>query len=172
MDQWLVITLRVVHILTGAAWVGGAFLLTGFILPRAKKLGPEVGGTYLNRFLAHPWFSGYISSVEGLAVLTGLVLYWNASGGLQGFWMTSPMGLAFSVGGLAALVASGLSFPISKSLRRLYYLVDDVDAEWNGDRLDVAAFKSEHTRLARIGALYSTLLAIAVAGMASAQYLT
>ncbi len=171
MEQWLVISLRVVHILTGAAWVGGAFLLMGFIVPRARTLGPMTGGAYLNGFLDHPWFSLYISLVEGLAVVTGLVLYLNSSNGLRGAWMTSATGLAFSIGGAAAMLALGISVPISTSLSKLYYLTLDLSSEEKENRDQVSAFDERHTRLARLGAIYTTLLAVAVVGMASAQYL-
>lgn len=165
MAQWLVITLRIIHILTGAAWVGGTFLLMGFIVPTARRLGPAEGTRYLNRFLDHRWFSAYISSVEGLAVLTGLILFWDASGGLQGTWLSTGTGIAFSVGGLAAIVTISLSGVLSKTLSLLYHL----DA---GGEVDVMEFRRLHRRLAALGNVSVVLLVVAVIGMASAQYLT
>ena len=171
MDQWLVITLRIIHIFTGAAWVGGAFLLFGFLIPTSKRLGPAAGSSYLNRFLDHPWFSRYISGVEGLAVLTGLILYWNASGGLEAVWLTSPTGLAFAIGGAAAIIAIVLSGRISAILGGLYRTGEEIEAESDRDPERDSAFNPQHARLARLGNPYLTLLAIAVVGMASAQYL-
>jgi hypothetical protein len=43
--------------------------------------------------------------VATLTILAGAALYWRDSGGLQGSWITSPTGLAFTIGGLAALAA-------------------------------------------------------------------
>jgi putative copper export protein len=167
MDQWLIISLRVIHILTGAAWVGGAFLLMGFITRTARRDGLREGRPYLNRFLDHPFFSVYITAAEGLAVLSGGVLFWNASNGLQSEWIGSPMGSGFSIGAAAAILALGTSLPISKNLSEIYYLVaadqqpTDSSARYNG----------LHRRLALLGNVYMALLAIAVAGMASANYL-
>lgn len=129
MDQWMVISLRIIHILTGAAWVGGAFLLLGFLTPTARRLGPEAGSSYLNRFLDHPLFSRYISSVEGLAVLSGLILLWNASGGLQGAWLGSPTGLALVAGGASTIGALMVSIPISATLSKLYNLGVEIDTK-------------------------------------------
>jgi hypothetical protein len=171
MDQWLVISLRIIHILTGAAWVGGTFLLAGFLIPRARTLGPVIGGAYLNRFLDHPWFSIYISAVEALAVITGLALFWNSSGGLESAWMTSPTGLAFTIGGVAAIAALGIGVPISRSLSKVYYLTDSLDSQSTPGGDQVSAFERHHTKLARLGALDITLLTIAAIAMASAQYL-
>ena len=172
MDQWLVISLRVIHIMTGAAWVGSAFLLMGFFIPTARKLGAVEGTSYLNRFLDHAWFSRYISSVEGLAVLTGLILFWNASGGLQSAWLTSPTGLGFAIGGAAAIIALGISVPISATLSKLYYLGEEITSRPDGGHERDSAFDEWHSRLARLGTVYVVLLAIALAAMASAQYLT
>lgn len=171
MDQWLTVSLRVIHILSGAAWVGGAFLMMGFIIPRARDLGPEAGGTYLKRFLDHPRFSTYITAVEVLTVITGLVLFWNASGGLQGVWLTSPSGLAFTVGGIAGVIALGISLPISLTLSKLYYLPEDTSPGPRSGHAQGPGFAEYHKRLALLGSLYATLLTLAVVGMASAQYL-
>jgi hypothetical protein len=43
--------------------------------------------------------------VAALTVLSGSVLYWRDSGGLQLTWITSATGFAFTVGGLAAIAA-------------------------------------------------------------------
>ena len=43
--------------------------------------------------------------VAGLTILSGAVLYWRDSNGLQAAWITSPTGLAFTIGGLAAIGA-------------------------------------------------------------------
>lgn len=150
--------------------MGGAFLIMGFIVPRSRHLGPEVGGTYLKRFLDHPWFSTYITVVELLTVITGFVLFWNASGGLQGLWLTSPTGLAFTVGAIAGVIALGISLPISFTLSKLYYLTDDSPGPGDG-QAQAPSFEEYHKRLTLLGSLYATLLTLAVVGMASAQYL-
>jgi hypothetical protein len=138
----------------------------GFLVPTARRLGTNEGVPYLNRFLDHPWFSRYIGGVEGLAVLTGLILFWNASGGLQGTWLSQPQGIAFSVGGLAAIAALIVSGPLSGTLSALYSLGDDGAAAGRD-----LAFEQSHRRLASIARAYLSLLVVAVAGMASAQYL-
>ena len=38
-------------------------------------------------------------------MLSGAALYWRDSGGLQTAWITSPSGLAFTIGGIAAIVS-------------------------------------------------------------------
>jgi hypothetical protein len=43
--------------------------------------------------------------VAALTVLSGAALYWRNSAGLQSDWISTPTGLAFTIGGLAAIVA-------------------------------------------------------------------
>jgi hypothetical protein len=126
---WLLILLRIVHIASGVAWVGFAFLFAGFITPTVRTLGPVEGSRFLNRLLDHRWFSVYISSVEGLAVLSGGVLYWNASAGFNYRWMVSPTGAAFGLGALAAVAALLVSVRVSGTLGRLYYLGEEISSE-------------------------------------------
>jgi hypothetical protein len=43
--------------------------------------------------------------VAAVTVLSGAALYWRDSGGLQAAWITSPSGLAFTIGGVAAIAS-------------------------------------------------------------------
>lgn len=43
--------------------------------------------------------------VSALTVLSGAALYWRASNGLDAAWIGSAPGLAFTIGGIAALAA-------------------------------------------------------------------
>ena len=43
--------------------------------------------------------------VAASTILSGAALYWRDSNGLVVGWITSPSGLAFTVGGLAAIAA-------------------------------------------------------------------
>ena len=84
--------------------------------------------------------------------------------------MTSPTGLAFTIGGIAAIIALGISIPISLTLSKLYYLTDDTGPRPRS-HAQGATFDDYHKRLALLGALYGALLTLSVVGMASAQYL-
>lgn len=171
MDTWVLILLRIVHIVAGVAWVGFAFMFAGFIAPLARSRGPLDGSRFLNTLLDHRWFSTYISSAEGLAVITGGVLYWRLSGGFDGGWMMSPPGLAFGVSGLAGLVALIVSIGISRTLSSLYSLGEEYVNESDEDPSRIGRFHQLHRTLARYNRLYVLLLAAAVVGMATARYL-
>lgn len=168
MAQWLFIPTRIVHIVAGVAWVGSSLLFATFVVPTAAAMGPTHGVRFLNRLLDRAWFSLYFTAVEALTVLSGLVLYWNISGGFQAAWITSTPGLTFTVGAGAALVALVVSGRVSQLLGQLYRL-DPATA--TDDPQQDRPFSELHRSLSRTNAVYVTLLLVAVIAMASARYL-
>ena len=103
MDWWL-ISLRVAHVGAAMAWFGGAVLSGFFLEPTARALG-QAGQPFMDHLVRRRRMGIFFPIVATLTVLAGGALYWRDSGGLQGSWITSPPGLAYTVGGLAALVA-------------------------------------------------------------------
>lgn len=105
MDLYLV-ALRIIHIASGVIWLGGAFFVTLFVEPATKAAGPE-GGKFMERLTATR-FPQILTQAAGLAILSGILLYWRDSAGFQVAWMRTSTGLTFAVGGLAALAAFGI----------------------------------------------------------------
>src|SRR5438874_1607809 len=99
----VMIVLRLIHILTGVFWVGGSFMLMSYVVPAANAAGPA-GGQFMQRFMQGN-AQRAILSAGGLNVLAGVLLYLRDSAGLQLSWITSPVGLTFTVGALAAIAA-------------------------------------------------------------------
>lgn len=168
MAEWLFIPTRIVHIVAGAIWVGSALLFATFVVPTSAGMGPMHGVRFLNRLLDRAWFSLYFTAVEALTVVTGVVLYWNISGGFQVAWITSTPGLTFTVGAAAALVALVVSGRVSQLLGQLYELDP---ATTTDDQQQDGRFSEMHGSLSRTNAVYVTLLLVAVTAMASARYL-
>ncbi len=48
---------------------------------------------------------GVAPAANRLTVLSGAALHWRDSGGLQAAWITSPSGVAFIIGGIAAIAS-------------------------------------------------------------------
>ena len=103
MDVWLIF-FRIVHVGSAMMWFGGAIIGGFFLQPTAKALG-MAGQPFMDHLMKRET-SSLFPIVAALAIISGAALYWHDSGGLQGAaWITSPNGLAYTVGGLAALVA-------------------------------------------------------------------
>jgi uncharacterized membrane protein len=103
MDWGLILT-RIVHIGAAMTWFGGAIIGSFFLAPTAVALG-QAGQPFMDHLMRRRRMGIFFPIVAALTVLSGAALYWRASAGLQAAWITSPTGLAFTIGGLAAIAA-------------------------------------------------------------------
>lgn len=103
MDWWLIV-LRVIHIGSAMSWFGGAIIAFFFLSPTAYALG-RAGQPYMDHIMNRRRLGIFFPIVAALTILSGAALYWDASAGLQSAWVSSPSGLAFTIGGLAAIAA-------------------------------------------------------------------
>ncbi|MGH2620327.1 MAG: hypothetical protein ACRDHG_07125 [Anaerolineales bacterium] len=171
MDYY-VIVLRIIHILGGVFWAGGAFALIGFVSPAAAQAGPA-GGKFMQRLtLGTRWIMA-VSAAGGLAVLSGLLLYWRASGGLRPEWLTTGSGITFTIGGLAAGIALTVGIQVGGVSRRMAELGQKIEAAGGPpspeNAAQLAAFQA---RLQSLGSLTVVLLVITLLAMASARYIS
>jgi hypothetical protein len=102
--DWGLIGLRLLHVVPAMLWFGGAVVGGFFLQPAAAALGPA-GQSFMDHLMKRRRMGVFFPIVATLTILGGAALYWIDSGGLQLAWITSPTGLAYTVGGIAALVA-------------------------------------------------------------------
>jgi hypothetical protein len=108
VDWWLLL-LRVAHIGSAMIWFGGAIIGGFFLSPTAAALG-DSAQPFMDHLMRRRRMGIVFPIVGALTVLAGAVLYWRDSGGLQWAWITSATGLAFTVGGAAAIASFALGF--------------------------------------------------------------
>jgi hypothetical protein len=100
----MLIILRLIHVLSGAFWIGAALFNVIFLVPTIRALGPTAGPVmqHLVQVKKMPiWLLG----AGVLTFLSGLSLYWRASGGFSNGWMQSGPGRTFGLGAVFALLA-------------------------------------------------------------------
>ena len=100
----MLIILRLIHILAGAFWIGAALFNVILLVPTIRALGPAAGPVmqHLVQVRKMPmWLLG----AGVLTFLSGLSLYWRASGGFSNNWMQSGPGMTFGAGAVFALLA-------------------------------------------------------------------
>lgn len=100
----LLIALRIVHVGSAMAWFGGAIVGSFFLFPAVQALG-AAGQPFMDQLMKGRRMGVYFPIVAALTILSGASLYWRDSNGLSPAWITSPSGLAFTIGGLAAITA-------------------------------------------------------------------
>jgi uncharacterized membrane protein len=168
--SWLVIVLRLLHVGGGVLWAGGTFVFTGFVEPAASASGPE--GT---RFLQRIAGSRYpiVMTVAGvLTIVAGVWLLARDSGGFQRDFMGSGMGLAFSIGGLAGLLAAVVGFGLqTRNVIGMKALTRAIQAQAGGPTPEqVAQAQALGARFRDAGRWMARLLGVAVLCMAVARY--
>jgi hypothetical protein len=96
--------LRIVHVGAAMAWFGGAIVGSFFLFPTAEALG-AAAGPFMDHLTRRRRMGAFFPIVALLTIVAGAALYWRDSNGLDAAWITSPSGFAFTLGGLAAIVA-------------------------------------------------------------------
>jgi hypothetical protein len=108
VDWWLLL-LRIVHVGSAMVWFGGAIIGGFFLSPTAAALG-DTAQPFMDHLMRRRRMGIVFPVVGALTVLAGAALYWRDSGGLEWAWITSATGLAFTVGGAAAIASFVLGF--------------------------------------------------------------
>ena len=78
--------LRIVHIVAGVIWVGGALIMAFFISPTIGATG-EAGQKFVGHLMNHLKFSTRMMIASGLTILAGFILDWIDSDGFTSPWM-------------------------------------------------------------------------------------
>ena len=108
-----ILILRLLHIFSGVFWAGGVFYLAFFIFPAVNALGPD-GGKFMQQ-LSRTRNMPMIMTINGLiTILAGLRMMQIMSGNFQASWFQSGMGLAITIGSVAAIGAFIIGFFFNK----------------------------------------------------------
>lgn len=171
MDWWLIVA-RIVHVGSAMIWFGGAIIGSFFLAPTAAALGKD-GAAFMDHLMRRRRMGVLFPVVATLTVLAGAALYWRASGGLQAAWISSPPGLAYTIGGVAAIVSLvggfilvGPGIATQTAVRQELASGDGVPSESQRERL---AWADRRMRLA--GRIDLPLLVLAALTMAVGRYL-
>jgi uncharacterized membrane protein len=168
----LVITLRLLHIVLGAFWVGTLIFFALFLIPSVRDAGPD--GAKVMAALQRRRFLDVMPAVAVVTILSGFWLYWRISGGFSSAWVTSPSGLALGIGGALAIVAFLIGVGIMRpAALRAGALAQQAGALPQGSErsAQLAIVQQLRSRSVTAGRGVAVLLALATALMAVARYL-
>ncbi len=168
----LVLTVRLLHIVLGVFWAGTLIFFAAFLVPAVQDVGPD-GGKVMAA-LQRRRFLDVMPIAAALTILSGLWLYWRMSAGFNPAWVTSRVGLALGLGGLAALVAFGIGVGIMRpaTLRAGALAAGLAQSPEGPDRAaQLSTVQQLRGRVAAAGRLVAALLTVATALMAVARYL-
>ena len=166
-----ILVLRLVHIASGAFWVGAVFSFFLFVSPTATALGSD-GQRFVAHLISRQRFSNAILVSAIVTVSAGLLLLWRTSNGFDLALLSRPPMLGFAIGGVSAIItlaiASGYIVPrVSRGERITARLQADGRPPTTQEQRELDRIGSE---IQRAGVLVMATLAIAVAAMATARY--
>ena len=163
--------LRLVHVLAGVFWVGSAIFMAAFIAPTVRAIGPA-GGQVMQHLAQVRKVPVYMMTSMALTLLSGLALYWRASGGFSNAWPGSGPGMTFGVGAVFAILAATLGLtvgmPTAKRLGALGGTIAKGGAPPSSEQM--AEMQRLQGRMSAVSALGAVLLVLATAAMAVARY--
>jgi uncharacterized membrane protein len=99
----LFLVMRAAHVLLAALWVGATFFITYFLFPSLHDAGPAAGPVMAA--LMRRKIQVFQASLGGLAVVTGLYLYYRLTGGFNPALSGTHTAMVFGAGGLCGIAA-------------------------------------------------------------------
>lgn len=168
--SWFLV-LRAAHVLLAALWLGAAFMLSVFVMPAVRDVGP--GGGQFMQTLHRRKLDAFMAFAAILTVLTGLWLYWRFTSGLDEEVILSPGGLAFGIGGICGLLAMILGGAIlGRGFARITALGERATALPEAERAThMQEIESLRKRLGVAGKLILLLMVLALVLMAIGHYI-
>jgi uncharacterized membrane protein len=166
-NQTVLIILRLLHVVGGIFWVGSALFMAWFLLPAQRAAGPA-GGDFVRRVMFERKLVVYMPVALTLTLLSGFLLY----GRMGSAWARSNSGIAFGIGGGAALLAAvvGMIFG-SRTGRKIAALGKTMQAAGGApDPARAAEMSALQGRALTTARVVSTLLLFAACMMAVARY--
>ena len=170
-DQTITLLLRLIHILAGIFWVGGALLLAGFLIPTVRATGPE-GGRFMQHLMGRRRLPIYMGVTMLLTVLSGFAMYGRVVAATNGAWASSPPGIAYGLGGLAAVLGAAVGMVLGgASARRMAAIGQRITEAGRPTPEQQAEMERLQGRMALGSRLTAGLLLLAASAMAVARYL-
>jgi hypothetical protein len=170
--DWVIVTMRVVHVVLGVFWAGTLIFVALFLVPAVREAGPE--GARVMAAIQRRRFLDVMPLVALATLLSGLWLYWRMSAGFRWGWMTTPMGSSLGIGGLSATLAFIIGVGVMRpaTLQAGALARDAAEMPDGPERAArMAQVQALRGRSVRAGRVVAVLLALATALMAVARYL-
>lgn len=109
--DWLLIVLRIIHVVGGVFWVGSMVFVANFLMPAVGDVGPD-GGKVIAA-LARRNFMNIVPLVAFVTIAAGFWLYLSAGAGSSSYFASGPAKV-YGVGAMCALAAFFIGMTITR----------------------------------------------------------
>lgn len=163
----LIVTLRLIHILSGVFWVGSSVILGFFITPTVAATS-EAGQKFMAHLVTRARITGAITLSAILTVLAGSWLYWIDSNGFTSKWISAGPGWGFGIGGLLGLIGLVFGFLVGKNVSTLGNLAAQIQGQPSHEQLGIIQAAQKQLRV--VAPISTFALILALICMATARY--
>lgn len=163
------LSVRVLHVLFGAIWLGAAVFLVILLMPALRAAGPDAARLMPALGRRVPSFFG---SISGLAVLTGLWLYWHFTDGFDPALSSTIGGRVFGAGGLLGFAAAIIGGSVvGRNMKRSVEIQQQIENAEPAARAALAEQLARHRqKTATGGRIVVVLLVLTIMLMALGHY--
>lgn len=166
--NFVLLALRLLHVLGGIFWVGGALVMAFFITPTIMSTA-DAGQKFMGHLMTQTKFSRAMTIAALAAIIAGFILYWIDSAGFTSDWMMAGPGIGFGIGAFFALIGFGAGIMVPRGGAAMAKLAATFKGAPTPDQQSqMAALMKRQKMISAINA--HSLLAAAIL-MAVARYL-
>jgi uncharacterized membrane protein len=168
--NYLMISMRIIHIFAGVFWAGTSFFMISFVSPTVIATGAE-GQKFMQQLAFRTRFTTAMMGVAILSVLSGLIMYWQIFD-FRLSALSNGYGLMLTLGAIAGFIGFLTGYFLqNRTTRKMKALSDSIAASGGPPTPEQQAeMKSLSETVSSGSQITSVLLALSLLGMSIAQY--
>jgi uncharacterized membrane protein len=167
--DFIVIVLRILHIFSAVAWVGGVWLFVFFVEPTVATLGPDAG-KFMNYLVTVRKYPIYLTAAAGTTILAGLILFGIKWGSLLGSGNSAA--ITFLIGGILGIIAGAIGGMTGATAGRMIALGGEIAKQGKPpSKEQLAQIGALQARLRQLGLYTAIITSLALLCMAVARYI-
>jgi len=160
----LMVVLRLIHILSGAFWVGSSIFLGIYISPTVASTA-DAGQRFMGHLVTKRKVTVAISIAAVLTALAGILLYWIDSTSTSG-WSTTPEGLVFSIGAFFGIIGFVFGILVGRNVGLLGKIASEVQGKPTPEQASVIQAAQKQLKVVAPVSMISLILALACMAIA------
>lgn len=158
---------RILHIIAGIIWAGGAITMNLVIGPAIGATG-DAGKQFARHLMTRTIFSKLMAASGGITVLAGAFLYGVSSNWFSSAWIFSGPGIGFGVGALAGIAAFVMGMMIGSTNRALAELGAQIQGKPTNEQ--TSTLQALRKKAAFLAPANTICMFISIILMASARF--
>ena len=161
------LVLRLVHIITGIIWGGGALIME-FFIGRSIAATGETGQKFAQHLMTRLRMHNFMTVMAVSTVLAGTLLYWHDSNGFTSAWISSSTGIGFGIGAVFGLIAFVFGAIFGSSNAKLAQIGAQIQGKPTDEQF--AQIQTIQKRIKTVSPIHVYSMILAMIFMATARY--